>query len=62
MKIIVYKGHADQFRWRLVGDKDEFVEQSDLFPTFEEALAAAYGKAHEGKKVLEVENRVGGAE
>ena len=62
MKLIVYKAHADQYRWRLVDDKDTFIEQSDLIPVYEDALAAAYKKAHEGKTVLEVENRVGRTE
>ncbi len=59
MKIIVYKAHADNYRWRLVDDEDNFVEHSELIATLEDCLGQAYKRANEEENTLEVENRVG---
>lgn len=56
MKVLVYQGSNEQYRWRWVDDEDQMVEQSGLFETEEEALADAQRIANENDG--EVENRV----
>jgi hypothetical protein len=60
MKLIVYKAHADHYRWRLVDSEGAFLEQSELIESFEDCLAQTYKKAYEAGdgEPLEVENRV----
>lgn len=58
MNIIVYQGHAEMFRWRLVGDDGVMIKHSELLETKEEAIAGAEAVADETGATIEIRETI----